>query len=317
MSTANRPDTASMILDAIRAKRERQPGTRDVAEIEAALLADIEAFDLDAAERRARGEQLSDSGGLAEPALPFPRIDPDGAVPHQRACTPAGSQRPSPGAAAQSSLLDRLRQQAARCRNEQDRELAEQTQTGELIDRKLKQLFFFLHDFVEQLNVVRPPVPRRYPLTDDEGLDGLVWQEGFADYRTLAQSAGALVELVSFTYRLTTPQRVFVERQGAAVDRFRNQLFDFGLKFSCEEIRNRLQHVEQASFDITGDIAVSARWRADFAQGLVVLETRNLERLGPARLTLQVDAVDQALLDEFGSLVLGQPNRFRELAARR
>ncbi len=238
-------------------------------------------------------------------------------MPHQRAGAAAVARQPASEFGARSGLLDRLRQQAARCRNEQDREHAERTQTGELIDRKLKQMFFFLHDFVEQLNVVRPLVPRRYPLTDDDGLDGLVWQEGFADYRTLAQSAGALVELVSFTYRLATPQRVFVERQGAAVDRFRNQLFDFGLKFSCEEIRNRLQHVERASFDITGDIAVSARWRADFAQGQVVLETRNLERLGPARLTLQVDAVDQSLLDEFGSLVLGQPNRFRELAARR
>lgn len=317
MSTAKRPDTASMILDAIRAKRERQTGTRDVTEIEAALLADIEAFDLDAAERRARGEQFAGSGGLAEPALPFPRLDPDGTPPHTRAATPPSVRTPVLEFGGQSGLLDRLRQQAAQCRNQQDKDLAARTQVDELIDRKLKQLFFFLHDFVEQVNVVRPPIPRRYLLDDDEAIDALVWQEGFADYRTLAQSAGALVELVSFTCRLTTPQRLFVEREGPAVDRLRNQLFDYGLKFSCEESRNRLQQVARASFDIAGEIAVSARWRADFEQGLIVLETRNLERLGPVRLTLQVDAVNQALLDEFGCLVLGQPNRFRELAARR
>ncbi len=47
-----------------------------------------------------------------------------------------------------------------------------------------------------------------------------------------------------------------------------------------------------------------------------MLETRNLERLGSALYTLRPQAIDQALLDHFGHLVLGQPNRFRELAKR-
>ena len=55
---------------------------------------------------------------------------------------------------------------------------------------------------------------------------------------------------------------------------------------------------------------------ADFAKGVIMLETRNLERLGSALYTLRPQAIDQALLDHSGHLVLGQPNRFRELAKR-
>ena len=55
---------------------------------------------------------------------------------------------------------------------------------------------------------------------------------------------------------------------------------------------------------------------ADVAKGVIMLETRNLERLGSALYTLRPQAIDQALLDHFGHLVLGQPNRFRELAKR-
>ena len=67
---------------------------------------------------------------------------------------------------------------------------------------------------------------------------------------------------------------------------------------------------------VSGQVAVSARWKADFANGRLILESRNLERLGSNTQTIRPDAVDQALLDEFGRLVLALPNRFRELARR-
>ena len=56
MSKSERVGPLSAIVEAIRAKRDRKdPTLKDIAELEAALLADIENFDLDAAERRARG----------------------------------------------------------------------------------------------------------------------------------------------------------------------------------------------------------------------------------------------------------------------
>ena len=59
MPTTPTGETASAIQEAIRAKRERKNTvSADIEALEASLLADIEAFDLDAAERLARREQV-------------------------------------------------------------------------------------------------------------------------------------------------------------------------------------------------------------------------------------------------------------------
>jgi len=74
MSLPEKPDTASVISEAIRAKRERKSGiAEDIASLEASLLADIETFDLDAAERQARREENTRGpAGMSDASLLFP-----------------------------------------------------------------------------------------------------------------------------------------------------------------------------------------------------------------------------------------------------
>lgn len=320
MTPPEKKDTQSAILDAIRAKRERKSGIEeDIAALEASLIADIEAFDLDAAERRARREQSANSGaGMSDPALVFPEIVPGSPArrPITPASTPAEVAEKLETKAAAGNLLDQLRHQAELRQREAHSALAERTATNEAIDQALKHLFFYLHEFVQQLNILKPAISRQYPLIDQHVLASMNWQEGFADYRTQSQSAGALVELVTFSYRLNGAPLPPIERDGPAVERFRTTLFDFGLPFTCKEFKNERSYVERAEFHIASEVSVSARWRADFAKGMLILETRNLERLGSAVYTLRPQAVDQALLEEFGRLVLSQPNRFRDLARR-
>ena len=323
MSDSEKDNQLSSISEAIRAKRERKGSMLrdDIAELEAALIADIENFDLDAAERRARREYLANSGaGMVDAELVFPEI-----VPQRQPASPQPDAR-KPGDASPAAtplpeitgggLLDQLRRQAEARQREMHSDMAERTATNEAIDQALKHVFFFLHELVQQLNIVKPGIPRNYPLVEQYVLSQLDWQEGFADYRTQSQSAGALVELATFSYHLKGSGSLLIERDGAAVERFRTTLFDFGLPFTCKEFKNERRYVERAEFDISCDVSVSARWRADFAKGVIMLETRNLERLGSALYTLRPQAIDQALLDHFGHLVLGQPNRFRELAKR-
>lgn len=324
MSNSEKTGPLSAILEAIRAKRERKTGTgKDIAELEASLLADIDAFDFESAERRARREYLANSGaGMTDRALVFPEIAPAQPTvktintPHQevKPDTPPSKAEAPPKIS--SSLLDQLRQRAEVRQREIHSALAERTSINEAIDQSLKHLFFYLHEFVQQLNIIKPDVPRDYPLIEQFELNQLTWQEGFADYRTQTQSAGALVELVSFSYHLSGSSALHVERDGPSVERFRAMLFNFGLPFTCKEFKNERQYVERAEFEISSEISVSARWRADFAQGAITLETRNLERLGSAIYSIRPHNVDQALLDAFGLLVLSQPNRFRELAKR-
>ncbi len=313
-------ETASAIQDALRAKRERQTSlSADTEALDASLLADIEAFDLDAAERLAHREQNTQSGaGMMDSSLVFPDIAEQARV---RDRLPAKTAEPATEASvaapsAGGSLLDELRKQAETRQRELHSAQTARTATAEAIDQALKHLFFYLHDFVQQLNIVKPAIPRDYVLIDQLRLNQLTWQEGFADYRTQSQSAGALVERVSLSYRLNGERTLTIERDGPLVDRFRAHLFDIGLPFNCKEFKNARRYVERAEFEIRSELSVSARWRADFDKGVIMLEMRNVERLGSVVMPIVPTVIDQALLDDFGRLVLGQPNRFRELARR-
>ncbi|MBS1144711.1 MAG: hypothetical protein H6R14_2117 [Proteobacteria bacterium] len=325
MSDSENPGPSSSILQAIRAKRDRKTGVaKDIADLEASLLADIETFDLDAAERRARREYLANSGaGMADPTLVFPEIAPSRPAANptiekaaEPKAAPSVTTKKEPEPEAGSSFLDQLRQRAEVRQREIHSALTERTSTNEAIDQALKHLFFYLHELVQQLNILKPDIPRNYPLIEQFELGKLTWQEGFADYRTQSQSAGALVELVTFSYHLGSSNALHVERDGPSVERFRTMLFDFGLPFTYKEFKNERSYVERAEFEIRSDVSVSVRWRADYSKGVILVETRNLERLGSALYQVRPQCVDQALLDDFGRLVLGQPNRFRELAKR-
>lgn len=223
------------------------------------------------------------------------------------------SQSPTTGG---GSLLDMLRQQAVSKQQEEAQEKAKRNAFGAEVDKALKRIFSYLNELSQQLNIVKPPIARQYVLQESIMLADLLWHEGSADYRSQSQSANALVETVNCSWQLKGRKTLIFSRDGANYERMRTLLFDYGLPFSCEEVRNAKRQVERAEFIVRNEINVSLRWQADFDKGEIVVETRNLERFGPMRYTIPYQAVDQPLLEAFGRLMLGQPNNFRELMRR-
>lgn len=313
MSEAPKQDTQHRIQAAIRAKRDRERDTTlDLEQQEAALLAALEQFDPGAAIQAEPA--VPSTGTTTGPGLVFPRIVPAGAVRTlAEQPVPVGD---APAAVSGLSVLAGLRQQAQQRLQDEVAADVVRSQVNTAIDAALKQLFFYLHDVVEQLNVLHPAIDRRYPLIETQVLAGLVWQEGFVDYRTRAQSAGGLVERVSLSYQLACEEALRIRRESLGVERFRNILYDYGLLFSSREFKDAHGQLTHAEFEIPAKLAVNVRWRADFERGEIVFEARNLERFGSTTLSLKPAAVDAALGEEFTRWLLGQPNRFRELARR-
>ncbi len=313
MAELEKSAKAFAITEAIRARREPKSGfAADIVALENALLADIESFDLEAAQRCARDEQGGNSGmGMIVSGLVFPEIVPTVAPRHSSSVTTKEKSSAPELKSTAGSLLDQLRQQAELRRQELHNATVDHTSASEVIDQALKRIFFFLHDLVQQLNVLKPPIPRDFALLERYVINQLVWQEGFADYRTQSHSIGALLERVTFTCRLSGQGVPIIERDGPVVERFRHLLFDYGLVNTCKEFKNKQGYVERAEFEIPGEISVSVCWRADFSKGILILETRNLERLGSALFNIRPQLVDDAFLDDFGRLILGQANQFR------
>ncbi len=317
MAEADKPDTKQTIQAAIRAKREKTlDRCIDLESKEAELLAEIERFDLpdgippiQEARPVARG-----LASVLQPELKFPEIIEVGSFRNIADRPMPETNLSSSGGA--GSLLDSLRAQAEGKLQQADLVRSQQHLVNKQIDQVLKALFFYVHDMVQQLNVVKPVISRCYHLIEDKGLENLEWQAGFSDYRAQSPSAGGLVELVTLSYQLANKDACRIQRSELGVERFRNFLADYGLFNFCREFRNPQGQLTHAEFEIPAKLAVTVKWRADFALGVIKVETRNLERLGPVVYTLHPHAVDTALCDEFTRLILGQPNQFRELSKR-
>lgn len=323
MSDKETPKTSqNLIADAIRAKRDgrgSKPVLDEIEAMEAELLADLERFDPDLMARMMNDQFPSSSSAKSREAQ-FPSIDPAKVIPDRSVPAspppgqPVAAARPQTVAAAPTtpapSILDQLRKETE-FRQTQLNAAQQQASAIEItVDRALRRVFSYLNELVQQLNFLHREVPRAYQLTPSHTLDGLQWEEGFADFRTRADSTSGLYEHVSLNYRLSGKQPLVIERDGLIAETFRKTLFDHGLEFTLDEIRNERRSVEFARFSIAPRVKINVRWEAHPERGSLRLITRNLERLGHASYELPADAVDNALLDEFALLLLGQPNTF-------
>ncbi|HOB47090.1 MAG TPA: hypothetical protein PKM60_13000 [Zoogloea sp.] len=286
-----------------------------------ALMADIAAFDLEAA--RARVQAIdSRHTGLRVSSCQFPDVVPEATIP--QLCVndpePAQGRVPEPeknSSCAGGGLLDQLKAEVAERQRQacDSSRLADAERDG--FDRRLRAAFEYFHDLTTQLNYLKPEVARGYFFLDsNDAFRNLAWQEGFADFRTQAERDGGRIERVSLCYTLKGPGERTLERAGGGVERLRQVLFDLGLKFECQERRNRQRELEMATFTVADEVCVQVMWRADFENRVVVMESRNLERLGYAACSLPVEAMGPAMLDEFSRLMLGRENRFRTFLIR-
>jgi hypothetical protein len=294
----------------------------------AALLADIESFDMEAARRRVQkldsrytglGMVRKDLTGKPVDSM-FPRIEEAAEAAFEAsaepATKPAEAEMPLPGLLA-GGLLDELRGEVASRQRQAGADSQRIEQVREGMGRCLRLVFGYFHDLTTQLNYLKPRVSRDYLFMDsDDAFRNLSWVEGHTDFRTQEERNGGCIERVTLGYTLRGPGVRTLERVGGGVERLRQVLFDLGMKFECQERRNRQRELEGALFTVADEIGVKVMWRADFDNNEIVLESRNLERLGFATFTFKPEAICPALLDEFGALMLGRPNRFRALALR-
>lgn len=296
---------------------EEKPSAESLDADAAALLADIDNFDLEAARKRVQ-EIDSRYVGLSRSKETYHEV-PGNDFPEVRVARSAAAaekEEPVPTTLA-GGLLEQLRGEVA-CRQQVADEALERVDAAKTsLDRRLRAAFEYFHDLTTQLNYLKPPVARNYIFLDaGDAFRNLSWLEGFADFRTQAESDGGRIERVTLGYTLKGGGMRVIERAGHGVERLRQMMFDLGLRFECVERRNRLRELELGTFTVSDEISVQVVWRADFENRQVVVESRNLERFGFASCRLPAESVGPDLLDEFGRLVLGRDNRFRTYLAR-
>ena len=219
---------------------------------------------------------------------------------------------------AATGLLAQLKQQAEQVNLQNSVQSKISAEASLLVNEGLQRVFEYLNELVTQLNVLHPVISREYTLFGVVEFKDLVWQRGFVDYRTNSNKMGdaAVLESVNFSFNLKADREVVLERDASAIESLSELLYDNGVVFRCQEKRNQRQMVESATFYVAPEIKATLCWRADIEKRGVVLEARNFERFGDMSYFLSAEALTQEMLEEFGRLLLGQANRFRDFARR-
>lgn len=215
-------------------------------------------------------------------------------------------------------LLDDLRKEAEELKRKQLEETQNKIQSLNqnfvLVQGKLAQVYRFLHELVNQLNVVQLPVTRSYYIGSFGQVDGMRQTDYAVATKNFTLDNRDFIKEIHLRYKCVTDRELKVTKESeAAVEQFRDYLWRNNLKFDCHEIRHPRGYLEKGEFTLSSAILVSFVVSADFDQAKIRIASRNFELLGISEFVYDAEEIDDALLDEFGKALLGKPNAFRTL----
>lgn len=229
--------------------------------------------------------------------------------------TPAAGEVANP--AANSSLLAKLKQQAMAKLAAEDQKTSLRQEVMQQVSDALETTYKYLHDLSQQLNILHPDYQRVCSFYGVVDFDGLVWQEGRADFRLLpASSEDRLYDQVTLRYRLSNPRQIQLTRDNPAHEKLQKLLFDNGITFSTNEERNERGYVERATFTFPCEIKAGLQITGNYETGKLVLRTRNLDRFGVMEYQCEPAAINQDALDELARLILGEAHRLNQFFQR-
>jgi hypothetical protein len=208
-------------------------------------------------------------------------------------------------------LLDELKQQADSLAKAHADDAARARDIAQRADQALGKLYAYLDDFGKQLAVIKPPSPRVFALSGVGRFENLKLSEFFADYRKKLVDDHEYLDFVLFQYQYTSP-KVFelVKDNIMQKEQVEQYLWEANMKFSVDEFRNERGRVTGGKFTVPGTIGavIRAEGKTDAAEILFTL--RNIERFETLKVSFPAEAIDDALMEELGKLILGRPNRF-------
>jgi hypothetical protein len=211
-------------------------------------------------------------------------------------------------------LLDDLKKQAELVKTQQISAQSLREESVRLVEEKMRQTFTYLNELLKQLAVVKPVNPLVFSLPGLADLKDLGFAESFIDYRRKRIGDKEYFDLISFFIKWGSGQTVTIDRDmPPAAQKVRDALFSYGLKFQEDEIRGQRGTAAYWRFTVQPSIVTDIVIRADHQLGGGLFITgKNLERLGVDAFAIPASEVNEALLEQFAKILLGQPGGFRK-----
>jgi serine/threonine-protein kinase len=211
---------------------------------------------------------------------------------------------------ARSGLLGMLQQQAK----------AKLDQTGSSLEPmlalsgKLRQAHAYLKDFVQEVNAATPAFGGKISLPFVGNLPPVTVGEGAVDFRTTRVSDKEVIEYVSLTYRMSSPEKIRATLNKDEARMLKAQLERAEIK--CEEKETTsglIQKVPRVALVADCKIVARVRIRADYTAQIVDFLCQNVGGIGASRFRIAADRFGEEAIEEFGKRLIGLPNRFAEM----
>jgi hypothetical protein len=210
-------------------------------------------------------------------------------------------------------LLDDLKKQADMVKSQQ---LSHQTflqESIKLVEGRMHQTFLYLNDLLKQLAVLKPVNPTVYSVPGVGDFHDLGFAESFIDYRKKRIGDSDYYDNISLFIKWTSPVSLVVERDmPAAIQKVSDVLWSFGIKFTEEKIKKPGGGFEKMKFTVPSNVTCDITISADHDNARLVAKGKHFFRLGPDELRIPAADINEALLEEFAKMLIGQPNALRK-----
>ena len=213
-------------------------------------------------------------------------------------------------------LLDDLKKQADVVKSQQISQQSMLQESIKLVEAKMGQTFLYLNDLLKQLAVLRPTNPMVYSIPGIGDLQNLGFAESFIDYRKKKIADKDHFDVITFFVRWSSPGSLVIERDmPATIQKVRDVLWSFGLKFAEEEVKKPGGGFQKMKFSLPCAITCDVSISADHENARLVVKGKHILRLGPEEMRIPAVDVNEALLEEFAKMLIGQPTALRKYRA--
>lgn len=230
------------------------------------------------------------------------------AVPAVPTAPAARTTPPSQAAPAESLTVSSRLRQLAQAKQAGTPSDDSQQAINERVDAALRKAFEYLKELVENLNVVKPPFTKTYPLAVGvPPLDHLVWERGQVDFRAKTLSpTSRLYEQVALNYRLDGKKQIEVTRENPAHEKLARALSDNKIDYSKRESRNVRGMVDKTTFTFPCEVTARVAMTGNYQTGRIDMTTRHVGRFGTLEHKIEPEAINDESLEELAGFILGE-----------
>ena len=216
-----------------------------------------------------------------------------------------------------SAALDMLKQKVADRSALSPAEQMKKADAVARVDERLRAAFRYLSEFATVLNEAGPVSEGKQGVMFFGDRAGMILGDGFTDMRTRDLYGKSCADYVTFRYRVHFPKPEKMEVTTQEAQRVQDRLKALGIKHEYAARKNELGQITHAVFMLSGPFPCQATLRADYDEAGFMLELLNVRHHGPAKVRLGPEELNDEVLDEFGTWVLGADESFERFLKRR